>query len=268
MNLLRRAIAKELLLSSRSSSAKYLLLMLQEQHHQERHSISVLQNRSSPYSTSTTRLKNAAKKPNPQQQLPLSWSKTREETVPTQEQVPEELGLKKEESKADWPRPSEIPWQTKVANSVNLIGYVQIPVQFKVSSDGKYWAGTIIYQRNDDSFDSPPFWIPVIFEGDLAHIAVCHLKAKDHVYIAGQLSADPPPFTMSEGQANVQVMVRSINFVEGSSQVKKTFTPRHLELDKGGAGFEASLADKKQTSGVGKCLFDIPTLKYCFTVSV
>ncbi|KAA8535703.1 hypothetical protein F0562_030706 [Nyssa sinensis] len=133
------------------------------------------------------------------------------------------------EASNNWPRPSEIPWQTQVANSVNLIGRVQIPVQFQASPDGKYWAGTIISQQDEEgtifSSDSPPFWIPIIFEGDLAHIAACHLKEKDCVYIAGQLSADPPPFTISQGQANVQVMVRSINFVQGSSQLKKSFAP-------------------------------------------
>lgn len=130
----------------------------------------------------------------------------------------------------DWPRPTEIPWQPKVANSVNLIGYVQIPVQFKTSPDGKYWAGTVISQQHVQFQDSPQaFWIPVIFEGDLAHIAACHLKEKDCVHIAGQLSADPPPFTSSQGQANVQVMAHSINFVEGSPQPKKRVVPSKQE---------------------------------------
>jgi len=59
--------------------------------------------------------------------------------------------------------------------------------------------------------------IPVIFEGDLAHVAACHLKKKDCVYIAGQLSADPPPFTMNEGQANVQVMenIKALSLILG-----------------------------------------------------
>ncbi|KAF8396132.1 hypothetical protein HHK36_017745 [Tetracentron sinense] len=236
----------------------------------------------------------------------------------------------------DWPRPSEIPWQAKVANSVNLIGSVRMPVQFQASPDGKYWAGTIISQEK--SADFPPLWIampsskigegglgfalilsvflqlklfcflasggllelimpsryvelvlrkcfvalldelhdelmrtprthqlevegrvanindddsdsdddgddegdvggttvvmvrvcplvvmkaicmnrndmvlgnriPVIFEGDLAHIAACHLKENDLVYIGGQISADPPPFPIEHGQANVQYQV-------------------------------------------------------------
>ncbi|KAI3513964.1 hypothetical protein L1887_12234 [Cichorium endivia] len=129
-----------------------------------------------------------------------------------------------------WAKPSEIPWQAKVVNSVNLIGRVKIPVQFETSSDGKNWAGTIISQ-DDGSKSSgslPSFWIPVIFEGDLAHIATCHLKEKDYVHVSGHLSVDVPPFKLSEVQANVQVMVHSINFVEGFHS-NKTFTPYKLD---------------------------------------
>ncbi|KAI7733575.1 hypothetical protein M8C21_005177, partial [Ambrosia artemisiifolia] len=130
-----------------------------------------------------------------------------------------------------WPKPSEIPWQSKVVNSVNLIGRVKIPVQFETSSDGKSWAGTIISQ--DDGFQSSTsasITIPVIFEGDLAHIAMCHLKETDYVHVAGHLSVDVPSFKLSEVQANVQVMAHSINFVQ-KSQSKKI--PTSGELDRG-----------------------------------
>ncbi|XP_076898718.1 protein OSB2, chloroplastic-like isoform X2 [Bidens hawaiensis] len=126
------------------------------------------------------------------------------------------------------PKPTQIPWQAKVVNSVNLIGRVKIPVQFEASSDGKCWAGTIISQDNESSSTSPTsFWIPVIFEGDLAHIAMCHLKEKDYVHVAGHLSVDVPPFKLSEVQANVQVMANTINFVE-NSQSKKIYASVEL----------------------------------------
>lgn len=60
---------------------------------------------------------------------------------------------------SEWARPSEIPFQAKVANSVNLIGYVHIPVQFEASRDGKYWAGTVITQNQ--ASNSPPLWYPL-----------------------------------------------------------------------------------------------------------
>ncbi|XP_040995748.1 protein OSB3, chloroplastic/mitochondrial-like isoform X1 [Juglans microcarpa x Juglans regia] len=123
-----------------------------------------------------------------------------------------------------WARPSEIPFQAKVANLVNLIGYVHIPVQFEASRDGKYWAGTVITQ--DQASDSPPLWIPIIFEGDLAHIAACHLKEKDCVHVAGQLSADPPHLIENSGQSSIQVMVHSLNFIQGYSQMKRSLAPQ------------------------------------------
>ncbi|KAL8226120.1 hypothetical protein R6Q57_018677 [Mikania cordata] len=130
-----------------------------------------------------------------------------------------------------WPKPSEIPWQAKVVNSVNLIGRVKIPVQFEASSDGKSWAGTIISQDDgsdpESSSSLTSFWIPVIFEGDMAHIAICHLKEKDYVHVAGHLSVDVPPFKLSEVQANVQVMAHSINFVQ-KFQSKKPSLPENL----------------------------------------
>ncbi|XVF00470.1 hypothetical protein REPUB_Repub04eG0003900 [Reevesia pubescens] len=119
----------------------------------------------------------------------------------------------------EWPRPAIIPYQSKVANSVSLSGYIHMPVQFQSASDGKFWAGTVISQN--PSSDSPPLWIPIIFEGDLAHIAACHLKENDHVYIDGQLSADPPSSNATQGQANVQVMVRTVNFVDESLPMTK-----------------------------------------------
>lgn len=60
-----------------------------------------------------------------------------------------------------WPRPSEIPFQAKVANSVSLIGYIHVPVQFEAAPDGKSWARTVITQ--DQSSGSPSLWFVLIF---------------------------------------------------------------------------------------------------------
>lgn len=141
----------------------------------------------------------------------------------------------------DWPRPSEIPWQAKVCNSVNLIGKVHAPVQFQQSSDGKCWAVTVIAQDADAASHSPALWIPLTFEGDLAYIAACHLKENDCVYIAGQLITDPPPLDLNQGPSSFQVMVHTVNFVMESGQ-KKSFAhqneekpaSKHSALKKGG----------------------------------
>ncbi|PIA40874.1 hypothetical protein AQUCO_02400139v1, partial [Aquilegia coerulea] len=121
----------------------------------------------------------------------------------------------------DWPRPSEIPFQAKAANSVNLIGYIGMPIQFKASLDGKPWAGTILTQQQVSDTN---LWIPVIFEGDLAHVAACHLKEKDFVHVAGQLTGNPPQFTTDKGQSGIQVMVHSLSFVQEALQRKECET--------------------------------------------
>lgn len=113
-----------------------------------------------------------------------------------------------------WPRPSTIPYQAKVANSLSLIGYVETPVQFEIAADGKFWAGTTLTQKASSGCHS--FWVPIIFEGDLAHVASSHIKENDLVCIDGQVISDPPPLDASRGVANVQVMVSSVSFVEDS----------------------------------------------------
>lgn len=51
----------------------------------------------------------------------------------------------------------------------------------------------------------PHLRIPIIFEGDLAHIAACHVKENDYVYITGQLSKHHPWRNANQGEASVQV---------------------------------------------------------------
>ncbi|KAL5699428.1 hypothetical protein ACHQM5_030335 [Ranunculus cassubicifolius] len=109
----------------------------------------------------------------------------------------------------EWGRPSEIPWQAKVANSVNLIGRVATPVQFQSSHEGKSWAGTVLTQEKSNDV---PLWIPIIFEGDLAHVAAYHLKEQDFVHVAGQLTGDPPQCTKEPGQTNIQINPKGEDF--------------------------------------------------------
>ncbi|KAF4393882.1 hypothetical protein F8388_018373 [Cannabis sativa] len=139
--------------------------------------------------------------------------------------------IKKEKSSPPAPdRPTEIPFQAKVSNLVHLIGYVHAPVQFETSSNGSFWAATVITQNptssssENESSDDLPLWVPTVFEGDLAHIAASHLKVNDRVYIAGKLSASLPHLSYNQFQASVQVMVHALNFVEETVQMKKSST--------------------------------------------
>lgn len=115
---------------------------------------------------------------------------------------------------SSWPRPSEIPYQAKVANSVNLVGFVQTPVQFEASSDGKYCASTVVAHENSD--DNSVLMIPIVFAGDLAHVVACHVKENDCVYVSGKFSMDPLPCEfMDEYQSCFHVVAENVNFVQG-----------------------------------------------------
>ncbi|RDX75033.1 Protein OSB3, chloroplastic/mitochondrial, partial [Mucuna pruriens] len=118
------------------------------------------------------------------------------------------------------PKPGKVPFQPKLANAVNLIGQVQTPIQFQDSPDGNAWAATVITRQHSPT--SPYLSIPVIFEGDLAHTAACHLKQNDFIHILGQLSTDPPHLEQHQHQTNIQVMVQTLNFVQGYPQLNNT----------------------------------------------
>lgn len=117
------------------------------------------------------------------------------------------------------PRPSEIPFQARVRNAVHLVGKVGVRVQLEASPEGVYSAVSVLIQEKTKEF--PHFWIPVIFQGDLAEIAACHLKEDDLVYVTGQLSGDAPPLTVKDAQTNIQVLAHSLSFVEKNSPKKE-----------------------------------------------
>ncbi|GFQ03891.1 protein osb2 chloroplastic [Phtheirospermum japonicum] len=116
-------------------------------------------------------------------------------------------------SMIDWPKPIEIPYQAKVANSVNLIGRVKAPVQFDSASDENPSAAAVIFQENGHGNNS--LLIPVVFEGDLAHVVACHVKENDRVYVSGQLSESPTRFAFNESVGKFHLVAENLNFVDG-----------------------------------------------------
>ncbi|GAB4853550.1 hypothetical protein Ancab_017741 [Ancistrocladus abbreviatus] len=156
---------------------------------------------------------------------------------------PIEIELKRVDMVFNRPRPGEIPFQTKVANSVNFIGTVESPIQFETNPDGKCWAAAVISVYR--YFNSPPLRIPVIFEDDLAHTAACHIKEKDNIYIAGQLSNVLPPLALGNAQASLQVVVHSINFVQGFPDLEENHMaskqePESVDVSDGAGSNEQS----------------------------
>ncbi|KAL0426387.1 UNVERIFIED_CONTAM: protein OSB2, chloroplastic [Sesamum latifolium] len=133
-----------------------------------------------------------------------------------------------------WPKPREIPYQAKVANFVNLIGHVTAPVRFEATSDGKHFASTVISEEISGGNNS--FLIPVVFEGDLAHVVASHVKENDCVFVSGQLNVDPLRFGLSESLGRFLVVAENLNFVEGLgrnvSATETVVSFSRVEIDK------------------------------------
>lgn len=122
-------------------------------------------------------------------------------------------------SKSKLQKPTEIPFQPKLANSVNLIGTVNKPIHFQTSTDGNPSAATVITRLGHDPSQ---FLIPLVFHGDLALTAQFHLKLNDVVHVEGQLSTEDDQIKLDKPQQyQFQVKVQSLNFVEGYPRVKK-----------------------------------------------
>ncbi|PIN18473.1 hypothetical protein CDL12_08845 [Handroanthus impetiginosus] len=125
-----------------------------------------------------------------------------------------------------WPRPGEIPYQARVSNFVNLIGYVKIPVRFESASNGKHFATTVISVGINSNTTS--LSIPIVFDGDLAHVVACHVKENDCVFVSGQLSLNPYPNIplLSESLGKFHIVAENLNFVEG---FQKTVVDKETE---------------------------------------
>uniref|UniRef100_A0A0D9VA80 Uncharacterized protein n=1 Tax=Leersia perrieri TaxID=77586 RepID=A0A0D9VA80_9ORYZ len=126
-------------------------------------------------------------------------------------------GWQREKLPSELPRPSTIAFQPRVANAVRLIGSVGAPVQLQRLPDGRFSAVSVLVQ--DRLSDYPNFWIPIIFQDDLAQVAASHLKENDLIYVSGQLTGDIPPTKIMDGQANIQVLAQLLSFV-GSKAVE------------------------------------------------
>ncbi|GJN16747.1 hypothetical protein PR202_gb03768 [Eleusine coracana subsp. coracana] len=127
------------------------------------------------------------------------------------------VAWQREKIPGELPRPTTIPFQPRVANVVRLVGTVGAPVQMQQTPDGRFSAVSVLVQ--DRRVDFPKFWIPIIFQDDLAQVAASHLKENDLVCVAGQLTGDVPPFKLTDGQANIQVLANLLQFVDSKAVV-------------------------------------------------
>lgn len=62
----------------------------------------------------------------------------------------------REKLPGELPRPSTIPFQPRVANTVRLVGTIGAPVQMQRTPDGRFSAVSVLVQ--DRRVDFPKFW--------------------------------------------------------------------------------------------------------------
>ncbi|CAH9127041.1 unnamed protein product [Cuscuta epithymum] len=174
-------------------------------------------------------------------------------------------------------RPSEIPFHSNVANSVDLIGFVDCPVQFEVLPQGRYVAKTVVTfstleSRDLDGFVAsslvsvPSVAIPVVFQGDLAVMVKCSVKENDCLYVSGQLSGDHMSFMTQRNQMNVHLLVQTMNFVENLKRKKpvgsKKLFPEISELESNNIDdFFDEVEEKKDTPKKGVKSFQRKALR-------
>ncbi|XP_020698793.1 protein OSB3, chloroplastic/mitochondrial isoform X2 [Dendrobium catenatum] len=166
---------------------------------------------------------------------------------------------------SELPRPSLIPFQAKVANSVHLVGTIDTGVKLQQHSDGIYACVSIIVNENMEMpKDTSRFWIPIIFRGDLAEIAACHLKKNDLIYVSGQLTRDNVTFTHEDTKENIKLIAHSLNFVKDACSPRRggyiqtqdeVSTSDSVEADPARPDAQSSEGDTKTSDNV-KRLWD------------
>ncbi|XP_074586958.1 uncharacterized protein LOC141842873 [Curcuma longa] len=119
-------------------------------------------------------------------------------------EAPAPPSLENYKKSVDLPRPKSIFFQPQILNQMHLVGYVGAPVQLQMLPNGSCVAVSVITSKKIRGLLS--FRIPVIFEGDLAQIAACHLKENDLIYVAGQLSGDAPSVAQEVSCTNIQLL--------------------------------------------------------------
>ncbi|KAF3778392.1 Protein OSB1 [Nymphaea thermarum] len=119
-----------------------------------------------------------------------------------------------QEERVVYPRPSEIPWQKELANSVSLIGVVGTPVQIKHLDSGKVLAWTRLAVKTSAT---ETLWIGLTFWNELAYVAFQHMEKSQRIYVSGRLVSDVVNGDDDKPQAYYKVVVNQLNFIEKSS---------------------------------------------------
>lgn len=113
-----------------------------------------------------------------------------------------------------YPRPQEIQWKKELCNSVQLIGIVATPVQFKQLNSGKVVAWSRLAVKKSQTETA---WINLTLWNELAHVAIQHVEKGQQIYVSGRLVSDTVESEDGKQQTYYKVVVQQLNFVERSA---------------------------------------------------
>ncbi|KAK9013461.1 hypothetical protein V6N11_041469 [Hibiscus sabdariffa] len=115
---------------------------------------------------------------------------------------------------ASYPKPSEIPWNKDLCNTVHLIGNVGAPVEIKHLPSGKVLAWTRLAVRKSPTDTT---WINLTFWDELANTAYQHVEKGQQLYVCGRLVSDTVESDDGKQQTYYKIVVQQINFIERNS---------------------------------------------------
>ncbi|XP_028758426.1 protein OSB1, mitochondrial-like [Neltuma alba] len=137
-----------------------------------------------------------------------------------------------------YPKPSEIPWNKELCNSVNLIGVVATPIETKHFPSGKVTAWTRLAVRKNATQTS---WINLTFWDELAHIAFQHLEKGHQIYVSGRLVTDTVESDDGKQNTYYKVVCQQLNFIERSPLSSSSYDQEPDSMISGSKGNYAAL---------------------------
>ncbi|KAK4281225.1 hypothetical protein QN277_012747 [Acacia crassicarpa] len=137
-----------------------------------------------------------------------------------------------------YPKPSEIPWNKELCNSVSLIGIVATPIETKHFPSGKVTAWTRLAVRKNATQTS---WINLTFWDELAHVAFQHLEKGHQIYVSGRLVTDTVESDDGKQITYYKVVCQQLNFIERSPLSSSSYNQESDSMISGNKGTYAAV---------------------------
>ncbi|CAN0922193.1 Protein OSB1, mitochondrial [Linum grandiflorum] len=110
-------------------------------------------------------------------------------------------------------RPATVRWTPRLANSVQLIGSVERPVETLNSKSGRFGVYTILRVKNSNDSKQLTYKIMLLAWEDLAEVCINHVKPGDFIYVSGILGFYD---NKEDYGSQPKIIAKELNFVDVS----------------------------------------------------